>query len=101
MVYHTNQSINVGAQVSGYAEEVYKRLKEGGFRAAVDISGRTLQYKIRDAKLKEIPYTVILGKNEAEAKTVSIRMRDGSQKNGMSLDELVSQLNDEIKGRKL
>ena len=93
--------LSISEQVSGYAEEVYKRLKEGGFRAAVDISGRTLQYKIRDAKLKEIPYTIILGKNEAEAKTVSIRMRDGTQKNGMKIEDFVSQLSEEIKERKI
>ncbi len=92
--------VSISEQVSGYAEEVYKMLKEGGIRANLDISDRTLQYKIRDAKMKETPYTIILGRNEAEAKTISVRMRDGTQKNQQKLEDFVTQLNDEIRKRK-
>ncbi len=92
--------LSISEQQSGYAEQVYSRLREEGIRALLDISDRTLQYKIRDAKMKEIPYTLILGKKEEEAGTVSIRMRNGEQKNQQKIDDLIAQLNDEIKGRK-
>ena len=86
-------------QVSGYAETVYGKLKEEKLRVALDISDRTLQYKIRDAKMKEIPYTIILGKKEEEAGTISIRMRDGTQRNQVSLGGFIAQLHDEISRR--
>ncbi len=92
--------LSISEQQSGYAEQVYSRLREEGIRALLDVSDRTLQYKIRDAKMKEIPYTLILGKKEEEAGTVSIRMRNGEQKNQQKIDDLIAQLNDEIKGRK-
>ncbi|MHB1830199.1 MAG: threonine--tRNA ligase [Candidatus Micrarchaeaceae archaeon] len=92
--------VSISEQTSGYAEEVYKALKGNGIRAALDVSGRTLQYKIRDAKMKEVPYTIILGKKEEEAKTVSIRLRDGTQKNQVKLDDFTAQLKEEISNRR-
>ncbi len=92
--------VSISEQVSSYAEEIYKRLKESGLRVSLDISDRTLQYKIRDAKMKETPYTIILGRNEAGAKTISIRMRDGTQKNQQKIDEFIVQLTEEVKARK-
>ncbi len=92
--------VSISEQTSGYAEEVYKALKGNGIRAELDVSGRTLQYKIRDAKMKEVPYTIILGKKEEEAKTVSIRLRDGTQKNQVKLEDFTAQLKEEISNRR-
>ena len=91
---------SISEQTSSYAEEVYKNLKGNGIRAALDISDRTLQYKIRDAKMKETPYTIILGRKEEEAKTISIRLRDGTQKNQVKLGDFTAQLKEEIANRK-
>ena len=92
--------LSISEQLSGYAQEVYKKLKAHKFRVELDVSDRTLQYKIRDAKMKEVPYTLILGKKEEEAKTISIRMRDGTQKNQVKIEDFAAQLKDEINNRK-
>ncbi len=92
--------LSISEQVSGYAEEVFKKLKENGLRVVLDVSDRTLQYKIRDAKMKETPYTIILGKKEAEAKTISIRLRDGTQKNQLKIEDFIAEVKDEIKKRR-
>jgi threonyl-tRNA synthetase len=91
---------SLSEQVSGYAQKVYGELRGSRIRTALDISDRTLQYKIRDAKVKEIPYTIILGKKEEEAGTISIRMRDGTQKNQIKLSDFIESLKREVAERK-
>lgn len=91
--------VTISEQVSGYAEEVHRGLKAHGIRSELDNGDRTLEYKIRDAKMKEIPYTIILGRKEAEAKTVSVRNRNGEQKNQIKLDDFVSMISKEIRER--
>ncbi len=92
--------IPISDQVGGYAKSVYEELLSKGMRVMLDSSDRTMQHKIREAKLKEIPYALILGKKEEEAKTVSIRKRDGTQRNQISLSEFTTELADEIRNRK-
>ena len=46
-----------------------------GIRAGIDVSDRTLEYKIREAQMQKVPYMIILGKKEQDAKTVTIRDR--------------------------
>ncbi len=87
-------------QTAQYSEDIYHKLKTARIRAQLDISDKTLQYKIRDAKMKEVPYTLILGKKESEAGTISIRLRDGTQKNQVKLEDFIAQLKDEIENRK-
>ena len=50
--------------------------------------------------MKETPYTIILGRKEEEAKTISIRLRDGTQKNQVKLGDFTAQLKEEIANRK-
>ena len=92
--------MSISEQVVDYAKEVHNELKKHGVRSILDISDRTMQYKIRDAKMKEVPYTIILGKNEAEGKTISIRTRSGKQNNNISIEAFIEQVIGEIKDRK-
>ncbi|MEZ4880367.1 MAG: His/Gly/Thr/Pro-type tRNA ligase C-terminal domain-containing protein [Chitinophagales bacterium] len=56
-----------------YANEVQKLLKENGFRTKVDDRAEKIGKKIRDAALKKIPYSIIIGEKEVENNTISIR----------------------------
>ena len=91
--------VSISEQVSEYAWKVYKKLVESGLRTSIDVSDRTLQYKIRDAKMKEIPYTLIIGRNEAESDTISVRMRNGTQKNRQKLEDFITGVKDEVARR--
>ncbi|MDE1834519.1 MAG: threonine--tRNA ligase, partial [Candidatus Micrarchaeota archaeon] len=91
--------VSISEQVSDYAQKVYRELKENGIRTLLDISDRTLQYKIRDAKMHEIPYTVVVGKKEEESATLAVRMRDGTQKNQVKNSDFIAQLKTEIEKR--
>jgi threonyl-tRNA synthetase len=60
-----------------YAAEVEKQLKAAGLRVVSDNSNNTLNYRIRNAQNQKVPFMVVLGDKEAEAKEVSVRLRNG------------------------
>ncbi|MDE1824328.1 MAG: threonine--tRNA ligase [Candidatus Micrarchaeota archaeon] len=91
--------VSISEQQAGYAKEVYGRLKAHRIRAELDTSDKTLEYKIRDAKMHEIPYTIIIGRKEAEAKTVSVRNRNNVQKNAIKFQDFIDSINNEITNR--
>lgn len=91
--------ITISEQAAKYAEDVHKRLMKAHIRAELDASDKTLDYKIREGQLHQVPYMLILGKKETEAKKVSVRSRTGKQKMGMDVDEFVSMINEEIARR--
>jgi threonyl-tRNA synthetase len=52
--------------------------------------------KIRNAQLLKIPYMLIIGKKEEDAKTVAVRMRSGEQKFGVSLEDFLSEVRETV-----
>ncbi len=92
--------LSISDKAHKYAEEVFKQLKAQHIRVELDNSDKTLQYKIRDGQLQQVPYMIILGEKEMDAKNISVRSRSGKQKMGLSLDSLVSDLKKEIAERK-
>jgi len=82
-----------------YAEGIAGRLKDEGIRASADMSSERMNAKIRNAQLMKVPYMLVVGNNEMEAGTVSLRVRDGSQQNDISLDEFIARARDRISNR--
>ena len=79
-----------------YATEVYDKLRDLGFRVELDGRNEKIGYKIREAQMQKNPYMLVVGDKEAEDKTVAVRSRDKGDMGVSSLDELVSNLRDEI-----
>jgi threonyl-tRNA synthetase len=75
------------------------RLKKEGIRAEVDHSDDRMQKKIRTAQQQKIPFMAIAGDDDVSAGTVSFRYRDGSQRNGVPLDEAVAHVVDVVRSR--
>ena len=69
-----------------FAQQVQEQLKAAGLRSAVDQSGGRMQAKIRNAQLQKIPYMLVIGKREAEAGSVAVRLRSGEDLGAMSVD---------------
>ncbi|MBI5035987.1 threonine--tRNA ligase [Candidatus Micrarchaeota archaeon] len=84
-----------------YADEVFTELQAKGIRVELDSSTGKIQGKIRDSQLRKIPYMLVVGKKEAEARTLSVRKRDGTVNHGVKLDAFASSLLEEIVERKL
>ncbi|GAA3849984.1 threonine--tRNA ligase [Streptomyces sedi] len=82
-----------------YLADFVSTLAERDIRAEVDHSQDRMQKKIRTAQKLKIPFMVIAGDEDVEAGTVSFRYRDGSQRNGVPLDEAVAHVVDFVNSR--
>ena len=75
-----------------FANAVLERLKDAGVRAEVDASSGRMQAKIRNAQLQKIPYMLVVGRREAEAGTVSVRLRSGEDLGARTIEEFLSMI---------
>ncbi len=84
-----------------YAEEVYKWLKENGIRTEMDARNEKLSYRMREAQMRRIPYTLILGDNEKNDHKISYRVYGKNETITVSWDEFLELLQNDIKEKKL
>ncbi|MFI5496179.1 threonine--tRNA ligase [Actinoplanes sp. NPDC051859] len=84
---------------AGYLEEFVTKLRKEGIRAEVDHSTDRMQKKIRTAQQQKIPFMAIAGDDDVQGGTVSFRYRDGSQRNGMAIDEAVAHVVEVVRSR--
>jgi len=88
--------IPVAEEYADYLNEVIARLKGEGVRAELDGSDERMQKKIRTHTQQKVPFMLIAGEQDRTAGTVSIRFRDGTQENGLAIDEVVRRVRDAI-----
>lgn len=82
-----------------YTMQIEKELRSHGIRTSADLSAQRMNAKIRSAQLMKVPYMLVVGESEMKAGQVSLRARDGSQQNHISLGEFVSRAKDRISSR--
>ena len=82
-----------------YARTLEKRLRAEGIRVSTDASAERMNAKIRHAQLMKIPYMLVVGDQEVQAGTVSLRCRDGSRKDGMPAAEFIERAKGRISTR--
>jgi threonyl-tRNA synthetase len=80
-----------GDQVE-YVEGVAAALRSHGIRVEVDAGDDRMQKKIRTHTLQKVPFLLLAGARDVEAGAVSFRFRDGTQRNGVPVDEAVAEL---------
>lgn len=81
-----------------YADQVAAALKEVGVKCTVDHRAEKIGYKIREARLDKLPYMLIIGANEEENNTVSVRKRgEDGDLGAMSLQDFTDKILKEIK----
>jgi threonyl-tRNA synthetase len=91
--------LSVSEKHAAYAEEVAETLKAAGIRAEADNSNESLGKKIRGGKEEKIPYLLVVGDAEVEAKSASVESRE--EKIGvLPLSEVVTRLTEETRTRK-
>jgi threonyl-tRNA synthetase len=83
-----------------YADEVAAALRAARVRVEVDASDDTLGAKIRSAQTSKVPYTLVVGGSEAEARTVAIRPYRGDQRKDVPFATFVTEINEEIAERR-
>ena len=82
-----------------YLAAVAERLREHGIRVDVDSSDDRMQKKIRTWTKQKVPFLLIAGDEDVAAGAVSFRYRDGSQRNGIPLDQAVDEVVDVVRRR--
>jgi len=82
-----------------YAAEVAGRLRAARVRVEVDRRSERLDRKIRDAKLKKVPYVAVVGGKEVESGHVNVQNRAG-EKVDMAVDAFLSMITGEIAERR-
>lgn len=92
--------IPVAEAFNDYLFEVADQLRKQGVRVEVDTSDDRFGKKIRNASKDKIPFTLIAGGEDAEAGAVSFRYRDGSQENGVPIEQAIAKIVSAIAERK-
>ena len=91
--------IPVAEAFNDYMFDVVDKLKAQGIRAQVDTGTDRFPKKIRTASKDKIPFVLIAGGDDAEAGAVSFRFRDGSQDNGVPVEEAVKRIVEAVRNR--
>jgi threonyl-tRNA synthetase len=84
-----------------YAYDVAEMLQEAGIRTEVDIRSEKIGYKIREAETMKIPYMLVVGGNEVEDGTVSVRSYTEGRRGSMDPEELRDEIVEKIETRAL
>ncbi|MEV6213312.1 threonine--tRNA ligase [Nocardia sp. NPDC051833] len=82
--------IPVAENFAPHLDAVIERLRDGGVRAQVDRSDDRMQKKIFNQTAQKVPFMLLAGARDVEAGAVSFRFRDGSQVNGVPVDDAVA-----------
>jgi threonyl-tRNA synthetase len=77
-----------------YAHDVAKALAAAGVRVETDVRNEKINYKVREHSLAKVPYLLVVGRREAEERTIAIRTLGEDGQLVMSLDEAVAMLRD-------
>jgi len=89
----------VADEFDGYATEVADALRAAGVRVHVDVADATLGNRIRAAQTSKIPYSLVVGGSEAEARTVAVRPYHGDQRKDVDLAAFVAEVTEEIRSK--
>ena len=85
----------------GYAREVEAALRDAGIRVELDDRNEKVGYKIRDWEVHKVPYMLIVGEKERDARAVSVRRHREGDLGTSGIDEFVAKITSEIAEKKL
>ncbi len=75
-----------------YAAEVLAELKAAGIRAELDLRNEKINYKVREHSVAKVPLMLVVGKREAENKTVALRRLGGQSQEILALGDVIAKL---------
>jgi threonyl-tRNA synthetase len=93
-------AIPVAEAFADYLSGVVKEFKSAGIRIDLDASDDRMQKKIRNAQMQKVPYMLIAGEEDQQAGKVSIRYRNGDQKNAIAIADAIAEIKTAISERK-
>jgi threonyl-tRNA synthetase len=82
-----------------YAAEVVARLREAGLRVDSDLRNESISYKVRQHSVEKVPVLLVVGKREADERSVALRRLGSKRQKAQSLDEALASLLEEVRSR--
>jgi len=92
--------MTITGRQQGYANDVAKALRGAGRRIGAALRHDNISYKIREHSLQKLPYQLIVGDKEQEARTVAVRTRGGEDLGAMPIASLLARLQQEVATRR-
>ena len=92
--------VPVAEEFAPYLGEVIESMRARGIRAELDDSDDRMPKKIRSHTKQKVPYILIAGEDDRKAGAVSFRFRDGSQDNGVPIDDAIARIEQAIAERR-
>lgn len=89
----------ISDKYNDYAFELKKKMFDAGIRVEFDDRNEKIGYKIREAQVKKVPYSIIVGEDELNNKNISVRKRREKATVAMDTDAFIAQVLNEIKTR--
>jgi threonyl-tRNA synthetase len=83
------------SDADAYAGEVLAALRQAGLRAEVDLRNEKINYKVREHSLAKVPAMLVVGKREADERSVSLRRLGGQPQQVLPLAQAVAILANE------
>ena len=87
----------ISEKYQDYAQKVFKELRRNGIDVTVDSRSEKIGYKIREARMDKIPYMLVVGAQEEENGTVSVRSRFAGDEGSKSIKEFTDAICEEIR----
>ncbi len=84
-----------------FAVNITEHLKGEGIRVEIDDRNEKINYKIREAQGKKIPYMLVVGDREVDNNAVAVRHRNQGDMGSMSINEFIEVIKDEVAGKKI
>ena len=91
----------ISEKYEAYAEEIRKELARADIDVTVDNRSEKIGFKIREARLAKVPYMLVVGAQEAEDKTVSVRSRFAGDEGVKPLADFIDQICKEIRTKEI
>ena len=85
-----------GEHQGEYSKELKELFTKNGIRVEVDDRNEKLGYRMREAQIKKIPYSLVIGDNEKENKTVTYRRHGSDEKVTVTNEEFIKLLKEEV-----
>jgi threonyl-tRNA synthetase len=93
--------VPISEKTLDYGRDLLAQLKSAGVRASIDEHNDKLGAKIRRSEIDKVPYTLVLGGKEAEARSVSVRSRARGDEGVAPFDQFLAKIQGEIRSRSL
>jgi threonyl-tRNA synthetase len=84
-------------EADAYANEVAAAMRKAGLRVETDLRNEKVGYKVREHSLQKVPVIAVVGRKEAEERTVALRRLGGEAQTVLSLDTALAALSEEAK----